>query len=87
MNLPEEYNARCLKIAVEALTKIAACSSPQKEQAVLVFCSDCQTIEGQQHRPSCHRQGLVTKSSYYRNVRGTDAQIAQKALTEMRRLP
>lgn len=30
-------------------------------------CTDCQMELGGQHRPSCHRQGLVTSDSVYHN--------------------
>ena len=30
-----------------------------------VRCSDCKQRAGSQHRPSCHRQGLVTGDSHY----------------------
>lgn len=29
------------------------------------YCTDCHMALGDQHRPSCHRQGAVTKSSLY----------------------
>lgn len=29
------------------------------------FCTDCHKPVGSQHRPSCHRQGLVTSASVY----------------------
>lgn len=29
-------------------------------------CSDCKVAAGGQHKPSCHRQGLVTTTSDYR---------------------
>jgi hypothetical protein len=32
----------------------------------LIECSDCGQGFGEQHKPSCHRQGLVTKDSDYR---------------------
>jgi len=28
-------------------------------------CTDCKAIVGTQHKPHCHRQGLVTKDSVY----------------------
>lgn len=30
-----------------------------------VRCSDCQGLIGDQHKPSCHRQGLITGTSDY----------------------
>jgi hypothetical protein len=30
-------------------------------------CSDCEMLVGTQHRPGCHRQGLVTETSDYRD--------------------
>jgi hypothetical protein len=39
-------------------------------------CSDCGLAVGEQHRPSCHRQGMVTPASDYRGylepAAGTD---------------
>ncbi len=54
MMLPEDYMAKCLQIATEALKKIA----------------DTQSTEG-----------------YLRDIRGGNAEIAQQALNEMRKLP
>lgn len=31
----------------------------------LVHCTDCKRFEGDQHKPSCHRQGIVTATSDY----------------------
>lgn len=33
-------------------------------------CTDCKRLMGEQHRPSCHRQGLVTRMSDYDNPFG-----------------
>ena len=30
-----------------------------------MMCTDCRRAAGEQHRPSCHRQGLVTSASDY----------------------
>jgi len=33
-----------------------------------IRCSECNRREGSQHRPSCHRQGVVTSASDYRDA-------------------
>lgn len=34
-----------------------------------IFCTDCKQRFGKQHLPHCHRQGLVTAMSDYRDKR------------------
>lgn len=38
-----------------------------RDPGAAVSCTDCGQAEGQQHRPSCHRQGVVTAASAYVN--------------------
>ena len=35
-----------------------------------IRCSDCKRPEGEQHQPGCHRQGVVTSESDYRDRGG-----------------
>ena len=46
-------------------------SRPIDEVYVLIpatwYCTDCKRPAGSQHRPSCHRQGIVTEASDYQD--------------------
>ncbi len=49
-----------------------------------IRCSDCGRVEGEQHRPSCHRQGAVTSMSDYRDPIARE--IGQRAYANSRPL-
>lgn len=52
-----------------------SCSAPKvmgRQQPCLSPCSECRTPRGEQHKPSCHRQGLVTSESSIAGLKGSD---------------
>ena len=65
----EEWIADCIQDTLEPPTDCAPVADEPFRNllAVPVRCSECNRREGSQHRPSCHRQGLVTSASDYRD--------------------
>ncbi len=45
-----------------------------------VQCSECGRVSGEQHRPYCHRQGIVTPASDYRDHH---ARVPMPTISEM----
>ena len=56
---PEYFQDKMLDVAALA---VSAIQSSRRKHPV---CTDCKAIVGTQHKPHCHRQGLVTKDSVY----------------------
>jgi hypothetical protein len=52
----------------------------QLAESIAFRCSDCGNPAGSQHKPSCHRQGLVTSASDYRDRDATGNLAPQKAV-------
>lgn len=47
-----------------------------------IRCSDCLVSEGAQHKPSCHRQGIVSTASDYRDKNLTATLTAEPQITD-----
>jgi hypothetical protein len=43
-----------------------------------IRCSDCRQTFGKQHLPHCHRQGIVTTASDYRDRRDHNREMSQQ---------